>query len=240
MKLDAGLAFMSDTRTNAGFDNVSTFRKMYTWCRPGERLLTLMTSGNLATTQGVVSLLEERGQAALAGEKGRPSLLDAPSLFQAARLVGETVREVINGTADEGQKSEGTFNASFILGGQIRGSEPRLFQVYPEGNFIESTDDTPFFQIGEHKYGKPILIRAYDPAMGFAEAAKLLFVSFDSTLKSNLSVGMPFDLQFYPKDTLQPGIQRRINEDDPTYKAIADGWSNALKTAFASLPNYQI
>jgi putative proteasome-type protease len=236
MKLDAGLVFMSDTRTNAGFDNVSTFRKMFTWAEPGERVLVLMTSGNLATTQSVVTLLDERVQAA---DASAPSLLQAPSMFHAARTVGDMVREVISTTASEGQRAEGTFNASFILGGQIRGAEPRLFQIYPEGNFIESTSDTPFLQIGEHKYGKPILIRAYDPAMSFAEAAKLLFVSFDSTVKSNLSVGMPFDLQFYQKGSLQVGLRRRITEDDPYCKLISEGWANALKAAFASLPNCQ-
>ncbi len=235
MRLNAGLVFMSDTRTNAGVDNISTFRKMYTWARPDERVIVLMASGNLATTQAVVSLLDERTKAVA---DRHPSLLETPSMFQTARVVGDTVKEVINDTSTEGQKAEGTFNASFILGGQIRGGEPRLFQIYPEGNFIESSADTPFFQIGEHKYGKPILVRAYDAAMTFAEAAKLLFVSFDSTLKSNLSVGLPLDMQFYERDSLQVGVQRRIDRDDPYYKSISDGWSNALKTAFASLPSY--
>ena len=160
MKLDTGLVFMSDTRTNAGVDNISTFRKMYTWSRPDERVIVLMASGNLATTQAVVSLLDERTKAVA---DRHPSLLETPSMFQTARLVGDTVKEVINGTGTEGQDSEGSFNASFILGGQIKGTDPRLFQIYPEGNFIESSSDTPFFQIGEHKYGKPILVRAYDP-----------------------------------------------------------------------------
>lgn len=235
MKLDTGLVFMSDTRTNAGVDNISTFRKMYTWSRPDERVIVLMASGNLATTQAVVSLLDERTKAVA---DRHPSLLETPSMFQTARLVGDTVKEVIKGTGTEGQDSEGSFNASFILGGQIKGTDPRLFQIYPEGNFIESSSDTPFFQIGEHKYGKPILVRAYDAKMSFAEATKLLFVSFDSTLKSNLSVGMPFDLQFYEKDSLQVGVQRRIDRDDPYYRVISDGWSNALKSAFASLPSY--
>ena len=235
MKLDTGLVFMSDTHTNAGVDNISTFRKMYTWSRPDERVIVLMASGNLATTQAVVSLLDERTKAVA---DRHPSLLETPSMFQTARLVGDTVKEVIKGTGTEGQDSEGSFNASFILGGQIKGTDPRLFQIYPEGNFIESSSDTPFFQIGEHKYGKPILVRAYDPKMSFAEATKLLFVSFDSTLKSNLSVGMPFDLQFYEKDSLQVGVQRRVDRDDPYYRIISDGWSNALKSAFASLPSY--
>lgn len=235
MKLDAGLVFMSDTRTNAGVDNISTFRKMYTWSRPGERVIVLMCSGNLATTQAVVSLLEEMTKAVA---DRHPSILETPSMFQTARLVGDTVKEVIGSAAPAGQKADSAFNASFILGGQIKGGEQRLFQIYPEGNFIESSSDTPFFQIGEHKYGKPILVRAYDPKMTFADAAKLLFVSFDSTLKSNLSVGMPFDMQFYDKDSLQVGTQRRIDRDDPYYRAISEGWSSALKNAFASLPAY--
>jgi putative proteasome-type protease len=235
MKLDAGLVFMSDTRTNAGVDNISTFRKMYTWSRPGERVIVLMCSGNLATTQAVVSMLDEMTKAVA---DRHPSILETPSMFQTARLVGDTVKEVIGGAAPAGQKADSAFNASFILGGQIKGGEQRLFQIYPEGNFIESSSDTPFFQIGEHKYGKPILVRAYDPKMTFADAAKLLFVSFDSTLKSNLSVGMPFDMQFYDKDSLQVGTQRRIDRDDPYYRAISEGWSSALKNAFASLPAY--
>ncbi len=235
MKLEAGLVFMSDTRTNAGVDNISTFRKMYTWSRPDERVIVLMASGNLATTQAVVSLLDERTKAVA---DRHPSLLETPSMFQTAKLVGDTVKEVIKGAGTEGQDSEGAFNASFILGGQIKGTDPRLFQIYPEGNFIESSTDTPFFQIGEHKYGKPILVRAYDSKMTFAEAAKLLFVSFDSTLKSNLSVGMPFDLQFYDKDSLNVGAKRRIDRDDPYYRLISEGWSSALKSAFASLPSY--
>jgi putative proteasome-type protease len=235
MKLESGLVFMSDTRTNAGVDNISTFRKMYTWSRPGERVLVLMCSGNLATTQAVVSMLDEMTKAVA---DRHPSILETPSMFQTARLIGDTVREVIQGAAPAGQKADSAFNASFILGGQIKGGEPRLFQIYPEGNFIESSADTPFFQIGEHKYGKPILVRAYDAKMTFADAAKLLFVSFDSTLKSNLSVGMPFDMQFYDKDSLQVGVQRRIDRDDPYYRAISEGWSSALKNAFASLPAY--
>jgi putative proteasome-type protease len=235
MKLESGLVFMSDTRTNAGVDNISTFRKMYTWSRPGERVLVLMCSGNLATTQAVVSMLDEMTKAVA---DRHPSILETPSMFQTARLIGDTVREVIQGAAPAGQKADSAFNASFILGGQIKGGEPRLFQIYPEGNFIESSADTPFFQIGEHKYGKPILVRAYDAKMTFADAAKLLFVSFDSTLKSNLSVGMPFDMQFYDKDSMQVGVQRRIDRDDPYYRAISEGWSSALKNAFASLPAY--
>src|SRR5690606_10211766 len=174
LKIDRGLAFMSDTRTNAGVDSISTFRKMYTWEVPGERILVLMAAGNLATTQAVVSLLDERAKAPV---DRSPSLLKAPSMYQSARLVGQTVKEVIANSAPVGQSAD-SFGASFIFGGQLHGSEPRLFLIYPEGNFIEASDDPPFFQIGETKYGKPILIRAYEPDMSFSEAAKLLMVSF--------------------------------------------------------------
>jgi putative proteasome-type protease len=225
--------FMSDTRTNAGVDNISTYRKMYTWCEPGERVIVLMAAGNLATTQSVVSILDERTKAP---QDRHHTLLATPSMFQTARLVGDVVREVINNNAATGQKADSAFNATFILGGQITGSEPRLFQIYPEGNFIESTSDTPFFQIGEHKYGKPIIVRAYNKSMSFAEAAKLLLVSFDSTLKSNLSVGLPLDLAFYERDTFKLGLQKRIDRDDPYYRTISEGWSDALRAAFASLP----
>jgi putative proteasome-type protease len=235
IKLNKGLAFMSDTRTNAGVDNISTFRKMYTWNRPGERVIVLMAAGNLATTQAVISLLDERTKAP---EERQQTLLGTPSMFQTARLIGETVKEVILGSSPAGQRADAAFNATFILGGQIKGSEPRLFLIYPEGNFIESSGDTPFFQIGEHKYGKPILVRAYDPAMSFAEATKLLMVSFDSTLKSNLSVGLPLDLQFYERDNFNLGFQKRIERDDPYYRTISDGWSDALRNAFASLPSF--
>jgi putative proteasome-type protease len=235
IKLNKGLAFMSDTRTNAGVDNISTFKKMYTWQAPGERVIVLMAAGNLATTQAVISLLDERTKAP---EERHQTLLETPSMFQTARLVGDTVKEIINSSALSGQKADAAFNATFILGGQIKGSEPRLFHIYPEGNFIESSIDTPFFQIGEHKYGKPIIVRAYDPEMSFAEAAKLLLVSFDSTLKSNLSVGLPLDLAFYEKDTFELGLQRRIDRDDPYYRTVSEGWSDALKRAFTMLPSF--
>jgi putative proteasome-type protease len=226
---------MSDTRTNAGVDNISTFKKMYTWEAPGERVIVLMAAGNLATTQAVISLLDERTKAP---EERHQTLLETPSMFQTARLVGDTVKEIIAGSSPSGQKADASFNATFILGGQIKGSEPRLFQIYPEGNFIESSQDTPFFQIGEHKYGKPIIVRAYDPAMSFAEAAKLLLVSFDSTLKSNLSVGLPLDLAFYERETYRLGLQKRIDRNDAYYRTISEGWSDALKQAFSSLPSF--
>jgi putative proteasome-type protease len=235
LKIDRGLVFMSDTRTNAGMDSISTFRKMHVWEEPGERVIVLMSAGNLATTQAVVSLLDERTKAVA---DRHATLLETPSMYQTVRMVGDTVKEVIASSSPAGEKADSYFNASFILGGQIRGSAPRLFMIYPEGNFIESTDDTPFFQIGETKYGKPIIIRAYERTMSFAETVKLLLVSFDSTLKSNLSVGLPLDLLFYEKDAFKVGLKKRISQDDQYYRTISDGWSNALKAAFASLPDF--
>ncbi|TPI42217.1 peptidase [Mesorhizobium sp. B3-1-6] len=235
LKIDRGLVFMSDTRTNAGMDSISTFKKMHVWEQPGERVIVLMSAGNLATTQAVVSLLDERNKAV--GDR-HGKLLETPSMYQTVRLVGDTVKEAIAHASPDGEKADAYFNASFILGGQIKGSPPRLFMIYPEGNFIESTDDTPFFQIGETKYGKPIIIRAYDRTMSLAETVKLLLVSFDSTLKSNLSVGLPLDLLFMEQDAFKVGLNRRIGHDDPYYRTISDGWSSALKLAFSNLPDF--
>ena len=235
LKIDRGLVFMSDTRTNAGIDSISTFRKMHVWEKPGERVIVLMSAGNLATTQSVISILEERTKSV---SERSPTLLETPSMYQTAKLVGNTIKEVILHSSPEGEKADSYFNASFILGGQIKGTEPRLFHIYPEGNFIECSDDTPFFQVGETKYGKPIIVRAYDKAMSLAETVKLLLVSFDSTLKSNLSVGLPLDLLFYEKDTYRVGLKKRIGSDDSYYRTISDGWSNALKMAFKSLPDF--
>ncbi|EKF17566.1 proteasome-type protease [Nitratireductor pacificus] len=234
LKIDSGLVFMSDTRTNAGVDNISTFRKMRCWETPDDRVLVLLSAGNLATTQAVASLLDERTKAP---DERTSSMLETPSMYQAARLVGDTVKEVIRQSAPVGQSAD-AFGASFILGGQIRGMEPRLFLIYPEGNFIEAGEDTPFFQIGETKYGKPILVRAHDAAMSFEETVKLLLVSFDSTLKSNLSVGLPLDVLFYGRDSFKVGYEKRIDADDAYFKTISDGWSTALKTAFKSLPDF--
>ena len=234
LKLDRGLVFMSDTRTNSGVDNISTFRKMFTWSKPGERFITLLTAGNLATTQTVVSLLEERTKAP---SERTPSILEVPSIFQAASLVGQTLREVIQSMEPTGETANSTFSASIILGGQIGDGEPRLFLIYPEGNFIETSSDTPFFQIGETKYGRPILVRSYEPDMSFEDAVKLLLVSFDSTIKANLSVGLPLDLQIYRNSMYKADIERRFDEKDSFYQSISNGWGEALKDALNSLPN---
>lgn len=237
MRLDRGLVFMSDTRTNAGVDNISTFRKMTTFEVPGDRFITIMTAGNLATTQAVISTLEERTKAP---SDRKPSIFEAPSMFQVASLIGQTLREVIAANAQTGQVADSTFNATMIVGGQIADSDPRLFMIYPEGNFIEASDDTPYFQIGETKYGRPILVRAYEPDMTFEAAVKLLLVSFDSTIKANLSVGLPLDLQIYETGTMAKGLSRRIGVDDAYFQTISSGWGTALKSAFDSLPDIKL
>ncbi len=236
LRLNRGLVFMSDTRTNAGPDNIATFRKMFTWEVPSERVFTLMAAGNLATTQAVVSLLDERSKAPA---DRTPSVLEAPSMFQVARIVGDMVREVILANAPSGQNADSAFNATFILGGQVAPGEPRMFMIYPEGNFIEASEDTPFFQIGETKYGRPILVRAYDPEMSFEDAVKLLMVSFDSTIKANLSVSLPLDLQIYVADSFKAGTNLRIETNDPYFQSISDGWGEALRQAFHSLPVFK-
>lgn len=236
MVLDRGLVLMSDTRTNSGVDNISVFRKMFRWSIPGERFISVMTAGNLATTQAVISRLEERSKAPADRHN---SLLELPTMFQVAVEAGKLLRHTVRETQDEnGPTGSGRFAASIILAGQIKGMEPRLFMIYPEGNFIEASFDTPFFQIGETKYGRPILIRGYDRTMSFEDAVKLLMVSFDSTLKANLSVGLPLDLLVLERDTFEPLHERRIEHGDTYYEAISSSWSNALRNAFHSLPDY--
>jgi putative proteasome-type protease len=227
---------MSDTRTNAGVDNFSVTRKMFTWDVPGERVITLMTAGNLATTQALISLLDERSK--IVSERN-PTILEQPTMFQIARIVGATLKEVIEQSRPEGQEASSRFRASVILGGQIKGGKPTLFLIYPEGNFIEITDDSPFFQIGEAKYGKPILVRAYDPEMSFEDTIKLLLVSFDSTIKANLSVGMPLDLQVYVTDSFEVTDKPRIEADDEYFQSISNGWGEALRSALMQLPSYR-
>ncbi|MGP6089640.1 peptidase [Antarctobacter jejuensis] len=235
LMLKRGLVFMSDTRTNAGLDNISTFGKMKIWEAEGDRVITLLSAGNLATTQAVVSELDERVKAH--GER-KPSIFEMPSMYQVARLVADTLRDVIARNSESGQRADSAFNATLLLGGQIAGGPQRLFLIYPEGNFIEAGADTPFFQIGEIKYGRPILVRAYDDTMSFEDAMKLLLVSFDSTVKANLSVGAPFDYHLYAVDSLVRGQTGRIELDDPYYNTVSQGWSDALKLALDSLPPF--
>jgi len=234
LQLAQGLIFMADTRTNAGLDNFSTYRKLHAWSKPGERAIMLLSAGNLATTQAVVSLLDERTKAPA---ERNPSILAAPTMFQVARLVGATLRDTIQANAATGQRADSTFNATLILGGQIAGSPPRLFLIYPEGNFIEAGPDAPFFQSGETKYGRPILLRAFDAHMSFGDAVKLLLVSFDSTIKANLSVGPPLDLLVYKNDTCALRDPVRIEADAPYFRSLSQSWGEALRGAFGALPD---
>src|SRR5688500_7847666 len=238
LRLDRGIVFASDTRTNAGLDNVATFSKVHVWERKGDCVLVLMSAGNLAFTQSTVSLLNEKIDAVDGPDGAAASLTNVSTMFQAARVVGETVRELRRNEKELIEDSPSLFNVSFILGGQIAGGPPRLFQIYKEGNFIEATKDTSYFQIGEHKYGKPILDRVAKPDMRMGVAAKLLLISFDSTLRSNLSVGMPIDLLVYRKDALKIGEQRRIDENDPYYRRVSAGWSQAIRSAFDHIDDF--
>lgn len=237
VRLERGLVFAADTRTNAGVDNISQFRKLHFWRRTGDRVLVLLTAGNLAVTQSVISVLNEH----LAPESpaDRVSLMTVPTMYRAARLVGDAVREVraVDGPALEA--SNAGFSASFILGGQVGDETPRLFQIYPEGNFIEATEDTPYFQIGEHKYGKPILDRVVRRDMRLGEATKLVLLSFDSTLRSNLSVGMPIDLLLYERDTLDVRRLHRIEQDDEYYHRLSNQWADALRKAVSAIDEFK-
>ncbi len=237
LRLNRGLVFAADTRTNAGLDNVAVFKKLHVFERRGDRVIVLLSAGNLAVTQSVVSILEERSREP---PKDGPSIMTADTMFQVARQVGEAIREVRQIDGDALAANSESFSVSFILGGQIGQEPPRLFQVYAAGNFIEATDDTPFLQIGEHKYGKPILDRVTQADMPLGEAAKLVLISFDSTLRSNLSVGMPIDLLLYNTDTLQVLRQTRIHQDDPYFRKLSAGWSTALRDAFSHLEPFDI
>lgn len=237
MRLDKGLIFMADTRTNAGVDDIAQVKKMKTWHVPGERVITLLSAGNLATTQGVISTLEERMKAPEARD---PAILKEASMFKIADMVGQILRQTVHRYEGSGHAAESVFRASLILGGQIKGGEPRLFLIYPEGNFIEAGDDNPFFQIGETKYGRPIIVRSYYPAMSFEDAVKLLCVSFDSTIRANAGVDLPIDMHVMEEDHLDEIYTRRMDRDDPYFRAVSLGWAEALGLALAELPDFEL
>ena len=229
---------MADTRTNAGLDNVSTFKKIFSWSYREKIFISILASGNLATTQSLVNSLndifEEKNK-----EKSK-AFFHNLSLFDITKKVGRELKRTIGQNGEEGQKADTSFNANLILGGQVKGEEPRLFLIYPQGNFIESSSDNPFFQIGETKYGKPILVRAYDPLMSFEETIKLMILSFDSTLKANLSVGLPLDFQIYENDSLIAGPSGRFETGDQYLADVSSGWRRALKNAFREMPNLKL
>lgn len=232
IKLDSGLVLASDSRTNAGVDHIATFRKLTVFETPGERLIVLLSSGNLAVTQSVVNTLRERSKQ----DSVYTHILNVPTMFGAAEQVGQALREVQSRDAPFLQQRNIDASASFILGGQIAGEEHRLFTIYAEGNFIEATQDTPYFQVGEIKYGKPIIDRVVTSHTPLMEAAKCVLISFDSTMRSNISVGLPIDLMVYEKDTLRAGIHRRIKEHDPYFDMIHRQWGEGLKKVFGQVP----
>jgi putative proteasome-type protease len=231
--LDSGMVFASDSRTNAGVDHVSSFRKMTVYDRPGDRVVVIMASGNLSVTQNAINLLEagaRRGDAS-------PSVWNAQSLFEIATLLGDCLREVKRRDAPYLTQNNIDASANFILGGQVKGEPQRLFLLYQEGNFIEATPDTPFFQIGETKYGKPIIDRVVKRSTSLVDATKCVLISFDSTMRSNVSVGLPIDLVAYAKDSLRIQLQRRITETDPYFTMIHHQWGEGLRRVFAQLPD---
>ena len=229
MRLTEGLVFVSDSRTNAGFDQISTFRKMRVFEQPGERELVLLSAGNLATSQSVISLLEKRSGT------DELNLMSVPSMFEAAELVGQTMREVIQRDKPEGKASQVDFSCSMILGGQIRGEESRLFNIYREGNFIEATRETPYFQIGESKYGKPILDRIMKFETPLERAYQCALISFDSTMKSNLSVGMPLDVAIFRNDELKPCIVEQVDEHNDYFHQLRAQWHRGIQSLFNEL-----
>jgi putative proteasome-type protease len=232
--LDQGLVFASDTRTNAGVDQVAISPKMHIFEIKDERVIVLMTSGNLAITQSVISALRAKISRADADCK---HLHNVETMFEAASLVGQELRTMFEEEAEHFKSHLLEFNASFLIGGQIKGEKPRLFNVYSVGNFIETCPETPYFQIGETKYGKPIIDRVVQHDTDIMDAVKCLLISFDSTIRSNVSVAPPIDLLIYRVDTLHADCKQRITEADPYYSKVRQGWSAGLKKVFAELPS---
>jgi putative proteasome-type protease len=231
MRLNDGLVFLSDSRTNAGVDQISTFRKMTVFEHPGERLMVLLSAGNLAITQAVQQVVSER----LAPDQ--TSVWSASGMLEAVRVVGDAVREVHARDAAALKEAGLEFNCSFIFGGQIRGEAMRLFHVYAAGNFIEATPENPYFQIGESKYGKPIIDRVVTPATGLGEAAKCALISMDSTLRSNISVGLPLDLLVYEADRLRVTKFVQIDQDNEYMQMIRTTWGARLRQVFSEIPD---
>lgn len=229
MRLADGLVFASDSRTNAGFDQISTFRKMHVFEQPGERELVLLSAGNLATSQSIISLLERRAGTDIA------NVLNTTSMFETAEIVGQTMREVIKRDNPDGKLNQVDFSCSMVLGGQIKGEEHRLFNIYPEGNFIEATEETPYFQIGESKYGKPIIDRIVNYRTPLERAYQCALISFDSTMKSNLSVGMPLDVAIYRKDGLKPCFTDRVEEHCDYFHTLRQQWHQGIQELFTGL-----
>ncbi len=234
IKLNAGLVFLSDSRTNAGLDQISTFRKMIVYEKPGDRFMVLLSAGNLSISQSVREILQIE-QLKEPGNGAPVTIWNATSMFDAARVLGAAIRHVHERDAESLKQSGVDFNVSLIFGGQIQGESMRLFQVYSAGNFIEATMETPFFQLGESKYGKPVLDRVLTPDTPLDEAAKCALVSMDSTLKSNLSVGLPLDLVVYEANSFQTDMVVCIDENNPYFKMLHNTWGQRLREVFDSL-----
>jgi putative proteasome-type protease len=234
IKLNAGLVFLSDSRTNAGVDNISTYRKMIMYEKPGDRFMVLLSAGNLSISQSVREILQvEQLKETPHGEA--LTIWNCTSMFDACRILGKAVRHVYDRDAEALQHAGVEFNVNLIFGGQIRGEGMRLFQVYSAGNFIEATAETPYFQIGEYKYGKPVLDRVLTPDTSLAEAAKCALVSMDSTMKSNLSVGPPLDLVVYEANTLQTEKIVCMDMQNPYFRMLHSSWGQKLREVFDSL-----
>ena len=233
MSLDAGLIFASDSRTNAGVDQIARFSKMRTFVREGNRAIVTLSSGNLSITQNALNTLDQRAR----GGDAQMHLWNAPSMFDVARLIGDALREVKGRDGAYLAQNNIDSSANFLVGGQIRGEPPRLFEVYSEGNFIEATPDTCYFQIGESKYGKPVIDRVINRGTSLTDATKCTLVSFDSTMRSNISVGLPIDLVSIETDALRVKSQRRIDEHDPYFRMVHVQWGEGLRRVFAELPD---
>jgi putative proteasome-type protease len=237
IRLNAGLVFLSDSRTNAGLDQISIFRKMIVYEKPGDRFMTLLSAGNLSISQSVREILQV--ESVPNGDDDPITIWNARSMFDAARVLGAAVRRVYENDGQALKNNGMDFVASFIFGGQIGDEAMRLFLVYSAGNFIEATRETCFFQIGESKYGKPILDRVLTPATPLEEAAKCALVSMDSTLKSNLSVGLPLDLVVYEADKLQSDQIACIDDQNPYFRMVRDSWGRRLREVFEGMDDPQ-
>ena len=229
-----GLVMMADTRTNAGLDNISTFRKLHVFNKPGDRIMAIATAGNLAISQSVISTLTEGLEDPITGDI--ETLLNAPTMFQAAQRIGRAIRSVHELEGSALRAEDINFDVSFLFGGQIKGARMRLFMIYTAGNFIECTTDTPYLQIGEHKYGKPVLDRAISYEVDLYDALKVGLVSMDSTMRSNLGVGMPIDILLVRPDVCDADLNYRIEQGEPYFHDLRSRWSAALRAAHQSIP----
>ena len=229
-----GLVMIADTRTNAGLDNISTFRKLHTFIEPGERVMALASSGNLSISQSVVAMLNEGMENPATGEV--ETLRNSPTMFQAAQRIGQAIRRVHDIEAPALEANDVKFDVSFLFGGQIKNDRLRLYMIYSAGNFIECTVDTPYLQIGEHKYGKPILDRAVRFGVDLHDALKIALLSMDSTMRSNLGVGLPIDVVMVKRDACDPELIYRIEPGEPYFHDLSERWSAALRAAHMAIP----